>query len=65
MLIQEPSFDAESCKPWREIRKGLLDALADPEERIWVSSSPVFRKKERERRTDREGMRERERERER
>ena len=38
VLIQTPSFDTQSCDSWPAIRQGLLDALADPEEKMWVCS---------------------------
>ncbi len=46
VLIQTPAFDAENCKSWPEIRKGLLDALVDSDEKIWVGDfeprNPTF-----------------------
>ncbi len=36
-LLQNPTFDPQSNESWPAIRNGLVDALNDHDEHLWVS----------------------------
>ena len=36
-LLQNPTFDPQSNESWPAIRRGLVDALNDHDEHLWVS----------------------------